>query len=665
MADVNKTVEVSVRADLKQLLNNLKQIPGMTEAEAKKMVSALNRQLRQTEAASKKAAKASTKATRQMEQGFNRAAKSASNARKQSREIGAALGSLEDVVGGINPELAGMAMEIGIAGQAFRSLSRSLATGNPIIIGIVAALALAAGAYTIFTANSREAKEIQEGLAKAIEEVKEKLDAQAGIVSSVVGDYNEATRALAVLTGQMSQVDADIAKAKDTIQGKLQSNLEAQDKIIAKENALLALVQKARKDRSALTDEEEKTLNIALSFNKVKTQGATLQTNVVAVTAQMNALEEKVLANIGKEVKFRDRIIEGRQKEFDARKEFLQLQEEYRKEQEAEAKREQARAEARARAAKRLQDLQAGLNMLKQVEQQLDQAIFQSNVNRLSPLEKIDALSNKELENIRAQRKEIQDSLELAEKTAKTKKDQVELEKIRATATENLAKLETREHQVTLDRQAELQELYQKQAEERSKLRIKEAKELEKMEKTARQQIEAGINTSIQGLATFGASATQFLENMGNKNKELINGLYRIQQAAALADIAISTARAVARAPADYGPLAPVAVPLIMAGGAAQAAVVLSTPPPMHMGGIVGGRATTAPDEKITTLLDGEAVLDRNTTRQLGNSGVNRLQNGLGMEPNVIVISPFKHLDRYNRSARRLQKNIPRGSGRY
>lgn len=665
MADVNKTVEVSVRADLKQLLNNLKQIPGMTEAEAKKMVSALNRQLRQTEAASKKAAKASTKATRQMEQGFNRAAKSASNARKQSREIGAALGSLEDVVGGINPELAGMAMEIGIAGQAFRSLSRSLATGNPIIIGIVAALALAAGAYTIFTANSREAKEIQEGLAKAIEEVKEKLDAQAGIVSSVVGDYNEATRALAVLTGQMSQVDADIAKAKDTIQGKLQSNLEAQDKIIAKENALLALVQKARKDRSALTDEEEKTLNIALSFNKVKTQGATLQTNVVAVTAQMNALEEKVLANIGKEVKFRDRIIEGRQKEFDARKEFLQLQEEYRKEQEAEAKREQARAEARARAAKRLQDLQAGLNMLKQAEQQLDQAIFQSNVNRLSPLEKIDALSNKELENIRAQRKEIQDSLELAEKTAKTKKDQVELEKIRATATENLAKLETREHQVTLDRQAELQELYQKQAEERSKLRIKEAKELEKMEKTARQQIEAGINTSIQGLATFGASATQFLENMGNKNKELINGLYRIQQAAALADIAISTARAVARAPADYGPLAPVAVPLIMAGGAAQAAVVLSTPPPMHMGGIVGGRATTAPDEKITTLLDGEAVLDRNTTRQLGNSGVNRLQNGLGMEPNVIVISPFKHLDRYNRSARRLQKNIPRGSGRY
>jgi len=664
-ADVNRSVEVSVRADLKQLLNNLKQIPGMTEAEAKKMVSALNRQLRQTEAASKKAAKASTKATRQMAKGFDKAAKSAKSARAQSRDMGAALGSLEDVVGGINPELAGMAMEIGLAGQAFRSLSRSMATGNPIVLAVIGTLAAAAAAYTVFTAESRKAKEIQEGVAKAVEDVKNKIETQAGVVSSVVGDYKDATRALAVLTGNMSQVDADIAKAKDTIQGKLKSNLETQDKLIAKEKALLALVRKARDVNTTLTDEEEKTLNIALSLNKVKAHGGTLSSNIVAKTAQMNRLEGKVLDKLATENKFRDRIIEGRQKEFEARKELLQLQEELRKAQEEEAKKEKARADARARAVKRLQDLQAGLNMLKQTEQQLEQAIFQSNVNRLAPLEKINALSDKELENIKAQRKQIKDSLELAEKTAKTKKDQVELEKIRATATENLAKLDTREHQVTLERQAEIQELHEKQAEARKKLRLQETKELQNMEKLARQQIEAGINTSLQGLATFGTSATQFLENMGNKNKELINGLFRIQQAAALADIAISTARAIARAPADYGVLAPVAVPIIAAGGAAQAAVVLSTPPPMHMGGIVGGRATTAPDEKITTLLDGEAVLDRNTTRQLGTNGVNRLQNGLGMEPSVIVISPFKHLDRYNKSARRLQKNLPRGSGRY
>ena len=76
-ADISKSVEVSVRADLKQLLSNLKQIPGMTEQEAKKMVSALNRQLRQTAAASKNAAKASKVATNQMARGFDKAAGSA------------------------------------------------------------------------------------------------------------------------------------------------------------------------------------------------------------------------------------------------------------------------------------------------------------------------------------------------------------------------------------------------------------------------------------------------------------------------------------------------------------------------------------------------------------------------------------------------------------
>jgi hypothetical protein len=664
-ADVNKSVEVSVRADLKQLLNNLKQIPGMTDKEAKKMVTALNRQLRQTEAASKKAAKASVKATKQMEQGFNRAAKSAGNARKQSREIGAALGSLEDVVGGINPELAGMAMEIGIAGQAFRSLSRSMATGNPIIIGIIGTLALAAGAYTIFTAESRKAKELQEALAEAMEKVKETAEAQLGIISDVVGDYNEATRSLMVLTGEMTQIDADILKAKESIQAKADKNLETQEKIIAQENALLGLVRKAQKNRSNLTDEEEKQLNVALSLNKVKTFGGILSDNAVKSGAQLNRLEEEVLGNLGREQKFRERILEGRDKEYQARKEFLQLQEELRKEQEEEAKRQQKIDEYKARQAKKLQELQSILNNLKSQEDQLENKIFQSMVQRLDPYEKLNTLQEKEKQALQDQRQEIENQLKLARETATTKKQKLELEEIEKTAQETLANIATREHQLTIERQLEISELNKKAGEEKKKLRDEEAKHLEQIHKHNIAQIQAGIDASTQGMSTFATSSVQFLELMGNKNRELINGLYKIQQAAALADIAMSTARAIARAPADYGPLAPIAVPIIAAGGAAQAAVVLATPPPMHMGGIVGGRSQTAPDERVQTLLDGEAVLDRRTTRALGNNGVNRLQNGQGMEPQVIVISPFKHLDRFNRSARRLQQNKPRGAGRY
>lgn len=173
MADVNKTVEISLKANLSNLEKGLKQLPGMTEKEARKMTQALAQELKKTQREAKKAAAANKRATRQMEIGFKRAGNAAKSARVQSRNLGAALGGLEDVVGTINPELAGLATEIGMAGQAFRTLSRSLATGNPILIGVVATLALAAGAYTLFTSEARKAKEEFEKFEKEADKSKE------------------------------------------------------------------------------------------------------------------------------------------------------------------------------------------------------------------------------------------------------------------------------------------------------------------------------------------------------------------------------------------------------------------------------------------------------------------------------------------------------------
>ena len=663
MADVNKSVEVSVRADLKQLLNNLKQIPGMTEAEAKKMVANLNKQLRQTEAASKKAAQVSQQATKQMAAGFDRAAVAAKNTRKQSREIGAALGSLEDVVGGLNPELAGMATEIGIAGQAFRSLSRSLATGNPIIMGLIVAVGAAAAAYTLFTSESRKAKEIQEGLAKALEETKSKLEAQANMATTITNEYNNASRQLAVLSGQMRQVDADTLAAKEAIQAKTDQELEQQDEHITKQQNLLALAEKAKKARTSLTEEEEKTLNIALAENKIREQGTTLQTNHTKVTAQMNALQDALGQKIQHEQKFRGRIVEARNAEYQAVKEMLQLQEELRKEQEEEEKRQKAIQAARERAAKRMETINQANNTIKGITQQLDNDIYNSSLGLASSYDKINMQYNKGLQELQAQREEIQSSLQLAQETAKTDKEREQVRIAESEALQAQADIDTREHQLKLERQAELDELTKKYEDARKKERDNRAKEEKKIADDLVKQIQAGIDVSIQGLGTFASSSIQFLQNMGEENKGLINALFMVQKAAALADIAMSTARAVARAPADYGPLAPAAVPLIIAGGAAQAAVVASQSPPMHMGGIVG--ASIAPDEQNTTLLKGEAVLDRNTTARLGKNGINRLQNGGDLEPSVVVISPFKHLDRYNRSAMKIQKQKGKGSGRY
>lgn len=67
------------------------------------------------------------------------------------------------------------------------------------------------------------------------------------------------------------------------------------------------------------------------------------------------------------------------------------------------------------------------------------------------------------------------------------------------------------------------------------------------------------------------------------------------------------------------------------------------------------------PDEVgNVTMLRGEAVLDRSTVRNIGEEGVRRLQENRG-KPEVIVIQPFKHFDRYLVGRDRRQKKLVSG----
>jgi len=62
-----------------------------------------------------------------------------------------------------------------------------------------------------------------------------------------------------------------------------------------------------------------------------------------------------------------------------------------------------------------------------------------------------------------------------------------------------------------------------------------------------------------------------------------------------------------------------------------------------HMGGM-------APDEMGARVLQGEAVLDRATVQRIGGEeGVQQLQQGGGMDSQVVVIQPFRHFGRFAR----------------
>ena len=159
---------------------------------------------------------------------------------------------------------------------------------------------------------------------------------------------------------------------------------------------------------------------------------------------------------------------------------------------------------------------------------------------------------------------------------------------------------------------------------------------------------------------------------------------YKAEQAAATADVIFQGAIATTRAFADYGPTpAGVAAAAFAAAatGAQLATIAAQSPPKFDVGGMVGSSDPGAPDQVNASLLTGEAVLDRSTVRALGGEeGIRQIQNhqhlGLGMgrptsspigldgPPNIVVVQPFKHIDRYNRSMKRRSPSRV-GSGGY
>ena len=176
-------------------------------------------------------------------------------------------------------------------------------------------------------------------------------------------------------------------------------------------------------------------------------------------------------------------------------------------------------------------------------------------------------------------------------------------------------------------------------------------KEKKKAEETERERIAAIRREAAEigeiGNLTIGTfrNSIETIQNVskaaGVENAGLIRALFEMNRVAAIGEIAFNTAKAVTAAGA-LGPLAPLAIAAATTAAAAQTAAVLSQQPPkLHMGGMT-------PDERTVVVKTGEAVLDSSTVNRIGGEpGVRALQNGQGGSPQVIVMNPYKHFDRY------------------
>jgi len=627
MADYNKTIEIAYRADLKELLSNLKKMPGMTAEEAKKMVSALDRQLKQAEKAAQRTGKNTAAGMKEVD----RATKVATNSMRQFRQAGRnadrIFGELSTGLELISPELGAMAGFASQASSGIEALGRAIGGASPMLLAIGLAAAAAGLAYQLFTVDAEAVAEQAEKTAKKLKELRD-------ATMSIEMGANDARLELAVLKGEISALDAEILKNEYEIRQEQEAGLQAARERTEVFREALALVEARSRAGAALTEEETNHLHALESsipvlkdignlndaglegFQKRQKAAALLNAEIEAGVQE----EERLQAVVDEQVNLANELVEEKERQRQA----SEAQKQAEKDAAAAAKERQKReAAARAEAQRQLAQQKAMMSEVERIQEGINKQFMNEG-------EAIAHNYDTQIERLREIKAELGDQIDIERELA-------DLKFLKAN------------------------ELYEFQYKEEQK--IFDAREKADKEEKARRQELLALNMDFAGslIGSYGAitgAVGQLYENLGKENAEVALRLFALNKSAEIANIAMITARGIAEASARFAGR-PVRKALAIGGvvtaGATQAAAVASTPPPtFDMGGMIGNFDTPRPGDTLVRATAGEAILDTSTVERIGGAeGVRALQNGGMMAPQVIVMNPFKHLDKYNKSALR------------
>ncbi len=148
----------------------------------------------------------------------------------------------------------------------------------------------------------------------------------------------------------------------------------------------------------------------------------------------------------------------------------------------------------------------------------------------------------------------------------------------------------------------------------------------------------AAVSDIAMAAADIGAAAAK---DEAKERKKQAKALWAVQSAMAIAQAGVNVPLAISNAISNApNPIvgAVMGIAAGIASGAALAATIAKAAagPKFHGGGIVG-------DERPATLLTGEAVLNRDATRRLGEDGVRRANAGVAMGQEIRVQQVFRH----------------------
>lgn len=630
MATEEKSIEISYKANIKELIAQLKKIPGITAEEAKKMATALDRQLKQAEKASKKSAAATQKAMKQTAKlarvgdkalrdigdSAQRAEKRLENVADASGDIDRGFSSVGLALREVNPKLAEAADGLADTFAVVEGLTMSFKALNPFVVaGAVAIGALTLG-YQSHKKELEKVKQITLEYRDAQKALNDSQKAQADNLLEGASTITDLREELGLLTGQISEYDYAVGMAQRQAFQGLQDNIEAQDQLIkgkGKEIDLLGRLYLAARDLSrnevALSDQQKEQLRTLQLQTKAVSNKLDLSKRDEDTMQAFLDMQKEARAQEAEMKKNRLGLVKMQKAAVELAGQIADYQFEQAQEGERVAKSEEAREKALAKSveeAERLAQIQEDIARFKEKQEQSELAIEKAQerlANKMAQIMaddigKINLKYDTEIERLQELAKEAETTAGVQEAI-----DQLEIERLQ-----------------------EIKEIRDKNHEEKMK-----------------QIQEETFAVANQFSAFMGASA-DFIEARNEGNQEAALKAFRLRQAEGIANVAISTAEGIAKA-MGYGPIAgPIMAGLIAGTGVAQAgAIMAQQPPQFHMGGI-------APDETRATLLRGEAVLDRATVRRIGGSqGVKQLQQGNNNQEQLVVIQPFKHFGRFTR----------------
>jgi len=704
MSTEKRSIEISYKANLKDLTAKLKTLPNITSQEAKAMVAALDRQLKQAEKAADRAAAAQKKAAQAGSNAFRNAEGSIGGLNRAAEESADRLGHVAESAGDVDRGFSAMGMALGHINPAMgeaamlgadvmavtEGLLMSLKALNPMWLAGAAILATITLGYGAYSQSVEEARQLTLDLREAVKSLREEYSSIGDNLKDSIDKLYDQKDAYEELTGQISAYDAEVRRTTRTIEQQFEGNVEAQQEIIRAREEDLNLIHRIQRGNAILSDEEKARVRTLQLQTRMADNKLDLTSAGIRQEAALGQIERSLTNELSTQQSILSRINNNRQEAIGLALEQLALQKELEDAQAEEAKKEAEKARKRASgaawAAKR-DAAQQKINALIESSMTVEEKITHEYKKQGTELDKINksygkkvtglaearlALEKKYAEEIEALRE--QEAKEEGERIDKEISDIIAKSKATRESSEYLNQLQQTDHEAALER---IQAKYDKEFQEIQKLalvsgqyeefrlnaialqeeRNKEfhAEEMKRIRERVN-ELKGTFTVFTQQLSQISKGVEAYLNNTDRATEESSRKIFRLNQAAAVAQIAFNTAANISKY-AGTGPAAPFLIAGVVAAGAAQTAAVLSQQPPsLHMGGL-------APDEQTATLLRGEAVLDRRTTAALGEEGVRQLQNG-GMSPEVVILQPFKHFDRYNRSAKK-RISRPIGSARY